>query len=135
MNQVELIVQLHQRLRRSQKEVATVTEVGKKVADHFRLGDAVKVNQYVAAENQIHALHEEHLGIILQVQAAERNELLHLGAHLQFLVIEGSEILAFVEIAGIAQRVVAVYAGLCRFHGAVVQIGSQDLHGPALQQI
>src|ERR1700676_389845 len=123
MDQVKLVIQFHQRLRGPEKKVAAKIKIAEKIVDHLRLGDGVKIDQHIAAENQIHALHEKHLGVVLQVQTAERDQLFHLGAHLQFLLIDGGKVFSPVEFAGVAQRIISVDAGLGGFDGTVIQIG------------
>src|SRR3981081_324859 len=112
MDQVKLGVQFHQRLRGPEKKMTAKIKIGEKLVDHLRFRDGIEINQHIAAENQIHALHEKHFGIVLQVQTAERDQLFHLGAHLQFLLIDSRKVFSPVELAGVAQRVIAVDAGL-----------------------
>src|ERR1700675_469517 len=133
MDQVKLVIQFHQRLRGSEKKMAAKIEIGEKIVDHFGFRGGVKIDQHIAAENQIHALHEKHLGVVLQVQTAEGDQLFHLWAYLQFLLIYGRKVFLPVEIAGVAQRVIAVDAGLGGFDGAVIQIGGENLDCPAFQ--
>lgn len=61
----------------AKKEVSVRTKIVVEMPnDHsFRIG--VKVNQNIAAENDVHALHEHHARVVLKVQTAE----LHLGLH------------------------------------------------------
>src|SRR5580692_3837820 len=132
MNQVKLVIQFHQRFRSAEKEIAAIVEVGKKVVDHFRLRDAVEIDQNVAAQNQVHALHEKHFRIVLQVQAAERDQLFYLRENLQFFLVDDREIFPFVVVGGISERVVAINARLSGFDGMVVQVGRQNFHRPAL---
>src|SRR5216684_888453 len=134
MDQVKLVIQFHQRLRGSEKEIAAKIKVAEKMVDHLRLRGTVKIDQNVAAENQIHALHEKHPGVVLQVQPAERDQLFHLGAHLQSLLIEHGEIFPLVIVGGVAQRVVAINTGLGGFDGTVVEVGGENFYRPAFQQ-
>src|SRR5271155_1618076 len=134
MHEVELVVQLHQRFRGSKKKITAKVEVAEKVVNHPRLRGPVKINQHVAAENEVHALHEEHLGIVLQIQTTERDQLFYLGAHLQPLLIDGQEIFAFEMVGGRAQRVVPVDARFGGFHGPVIEVGGNNLYRPAFEQ-
>src|SRR5260370_38220228 len=104
MDEVKLVVQFHQRLRGPKKEIAAKIKVTEKMIDHFRLRGAVKIDENVAAENQIHALHEKHPGVVLQVQPAEGDQLFHLGADIQFLLIEHWEIFPRALVGDVAQR-------------------------------
>src|ERR1700680_4763221 len=99
MDQVKLVIQFHQRLRGPEKKITAKIKIGEKIVDHLRLRGGVKIDQHVAAENQIHTLHEKHLGVVLQVQTAERDQLLHLGAHFQFLLIDGRKVFSPVDLA------------------------------------
>jgi hypothetical protein len=63
--------------------------------DHLRLGSAVEVDQHIAAENQIHPFHENHFCVVLKIQAAESDQLLYLGQHLQFLFIHRRKVFTF----------------------------------------
>src|SRR5229473_5110462 len=134
MDQVKLVIQFHQRLRGSEKEITAKIKVAEKMVDHLRLRGTVKIDQNIAAENQIHALHEKHLGVLLQVQPAECDQLFHLGEHLQSLLIEHGEIFPLVVVGGVAQRVVAINAGLGGFDGTVVQIAGENFYRPAFQE-
>src|ERR1700730_12100325 len=100
MDQVKLGIQFHQRLRSPEKKMTAKIEIGEKLVDHLRLRGGVKINQHITAENQIHALHEKHFGVVLQVQAAERDQLFHLGAYLQFFFIGSRKVFSPVELAG-----------------------------------
>src|SRR5579863_835200 len=131
MNRAKLVIQFHQRFRGTKEEIAAIVEVGKKVVDYFRLRDTVEIDQNIAAENQVHALHEKHFGILLQVQAAERNQLFYLRENLQFSLVDDREIFPFVVVRGIAQGVVAINARLGGFDGTVVQVGRQNFYCPA----
>src|ERR1700730_18856011 len=133
MDQVKLVIQFHQRLRGPEKKVAAKIKIAEKIVDHLRLRGGVKIDQHIAAENQVHTLHEKHPGVVLQVQTAEGNQLFYLGAYLQCLLIDGRKVFLPVEIAGVAQRVIAVDAGLGSFDGTIIQIGGENLHCPALQ--
>src|SRR6267378_238690 len=133
MDQVKLGVQFHQRLRRPEKKIAAKIKTAEKIVDHLRLRGGVKIDQHIAAENQIHALHEKHLGVVLQVQTAEGDQLFHLWAYLQFLLIDDRKVFLPVEIAGVAQRIIAVDAGLGGFDGTVIEISGDNLHRPAFQ--
>src|ERR1035441_54261 len=108
MDQVKLFVQFHQRFRGSEKEIAAKIKVVEKMVDHLRFRNAVKIDQHVAAEDHIHAFHEKHPGVVLQVHAAEGDQLFDLRVHLQFLLIDDGEIFPLVEVGGVAQRVVAI---------------------------
>src|SRR5271165_5883724 len=107
MHQVKLLIQLHQRFRGSEKEVAAKIKVAEKVVDDLRFRSAIKIDENVAAENQIHAFHEKHLGIILQIQTAERNHFFHLWSHLQLLLSDRREIIALEKIRSRAKRIIA----------------------------
>src|SRR5208283_3208216 len=93
MDQVKLVIQLQQGFRGSEKKIAAKIEVAEEVVDNLRLGGAVEIDQHVAAENQIHALHKKHLGSVLQVQAAEVDELSYLRADFQLVTFYGLTIL------------------------------------------
>src|ERR1700675_1892924 len=124
MDQVKLIIQFHQRLRGPEKKITAKIKIGEKIVDHFGFRGGVKIDQHIAAENQIHTLHEKHPGVVLQVQTAERDQL---------FLIDGRKVFLPVEFAGVAQRVIAVDAGLGSFDGAVIQIGGENLDCPAFQ--
>src|SRR5882762_1808764 len=100
MDQVKLVIQFHQRLRGPEKKITAKIKIGEKSVDRLRFRGGVKINQHIAAENQIDALHEKHLGVVLQVQTAERDQPLHLGPYLQFLLIDDRKVFLSVEIAG-----------------------------------
>src|SRR5579872_3988474 len=134
MDQVKLVIQFHQRFGGSKKEVTSVIQVVEEVIDDFRLRRSIEVDQNVAAEDQIHSLHEEHFGIVLEIEPADDDELLDFRPHLQPLLIERNEVFALEVVGGTPQRVIAVDAGLGGFHRAVIQIGGQNFDGPALQQ-
>src|ERR1700675_3282094 len=133
MDQVKLIIQFHQRLRGPEKKITAKIKIGEKIVDHFGVRGGVKIDHHIAAENQIHTLHEKHPGVVLQVQTAERDQLFHLWAYLQLFLIDGRKVFLPVEFAGVAQRVIAVDAGLGSFDGAVIQIGGENLDCPAFQ--
>src|SRR5258706_9167417 len=134
MDQVKLVIHLHQRFRGPEKEISAEIEAAEKMVNHLRLRSAIKIDQHIAAEDQVHALHEKHPGVVLQIQAAESDYLFHLREHLQFLLIDGREIFASKIIRGRAQSVIAIDAGLGGFHGVIVEIGGNNLNCPAFQQ-
>src|SRR5437868_13830875 len=83
MHQVKLVIQSHQRLCSAKKEIAAKIQVAEEVVDHLRFGSFIEVDQHVAAKNHVDAFHEQHLRIILQVEAGEVNQVFYLGRKLQ----------------------------------------------------
>src|SRR5258706_15007730 len=99
MDQVKLGIQFHQRLRGPEKEVTAKIKIGEKIVDHLRLRGGVKIDENIAAENQIHALDKKRLGVVLQVQAAEPDQLSALWAPSQFILIENLVMFSLVVIS------------------------------------
>src|SRR5580692_3769379 len=60
MDELKLIIQPHERFRGPEKQVTSEIEVAEKMVDHLRFRGAVEIDQNVAAEDQVHALHEKH---------------------------------------------------------------------------
>src|SRR5579862_1286307 len=95
MHQVKLIVQVQQRFRSTEKKISAKIEVAEKVIDDFGFRWSIKIDQYVAAEDQIHAFHEQDLGVVLQIKAAERDQLFHFRLDLKSFVVKGNKIFPF----------------------------------------
>ena len=58
------------------------------MVNHLRLRNSVKIDKNVTAQDQIHAFHEKHFGVVLQIDPAEGDQLLHRRKHLQFFLID-----------------------------------------------
>src|SRR5437764_2271809 len=108
MYEVKLVVQLHQRLRGPEKEIPAKIKIGEEMVNHLGLRDPVKIDENVAAQNQIHAFHKQHFGIVLKIQPAEIDELFYLRPNLQFFFINDRKIFAPEVIRRAAQRIVAI---------------------------
>src|SRR5271165_2587976 len=134
MNQVKAVIESHERLGSSQKEIAAEIEVAEKVLDYSLFRRAVEVDEHVAAEDDVDSLHEDNLGIVPQVQAAERDQLLDLIADPELLVVHRHKILSFVIFRGKTQSIVPVDAGLGSLQGAIVEVRGQDLKLPAFEK-
>ena len=102
------------------------------MADHARFRHAVKIDQHVAAEDQVHSLHEEHFGVVLEIEAIERDELLYFGAYLELSTIRRSEVFSLEVICRVPKGVVSVNPYLACLHGTVVQVRGYDFELPAL---
>jgi hypothetical protein len=99
------------------------------------LGRNIEIDQHVAAKDQIHALHERHLGVVAEIEAGEVDAGADLVFDLKFVAVGGGEVFPPVEVGGVAQRVGAVDAGLGGFDGTIIEVGCGDLEGPTLEEL
>src|SRR5580693_1492717 len=134
MDEAKLIGDLIQRFGMAEKEITGRLKAGEKVLDDAALGGDVEIDEDIAAEDEIHALHEEHLAVVVEIEAGEVDAAAHFVVDAEFFVFGGREIFALVEIAGVAQGVAAVDAVPGGFDGAVVEIGGLDFEGPAFEE-
>src|SRR5439155_13462016 len=92
----------------------------------------IEINQYVAAHDQIDALHERHAGIVEQVQSLETDARLHFRIDLQQLTA-GREIFLPEILREISSAVVSVYPLLGLRDRTFIQVRSGDLKRPTLE--
>jgi hypothetical protein len=74
-DQAKVVIHSEQRLGAAQKEIPVGKKVVVKVLNHFSLGHQVKVDQHIAAEDNVEAFHKVHASVVRQIQAAERDTL------------------------------------------------------------
>src|ERR1700690_1464936 len=67
MHQAEVFAEAVQRLGVPQQQVPVGQQIGVEVLQHLLLGSGVKVDQHVAAQDQIQSLHEGHARAIEQI--------------------------------------------------------------------
>src|SRR5207302_6029799 len=116
----------------SQEQIAVRKKVVVEVLNDSPLRGQIKIDEHIAAEDDVHALHERHPRIVGQVQAAEAHVPLHHRLHSQLLAL-GREIFLPVIGAQIAGAVAPVQTVLGVRQGALVQVGSQNLKCPISQ--
>src|SRR5579863_3827815 len=100
------------------------------VLDGASFRGSVEVDQDVAAEDEVKAFHEEHLRLVLKVEAVEFD----VGARLRFDAIERAfvrEILGTHVSVEIANSVFGVKTFLTFGNGILVEVGSGDFQLPA----
>src|SRR5579862_1814270 len=102
---MELIVEAQERLGGPEKEITAEIQIAEEVLDDARFRGAVEIDEYVAAENDVHAFHEQNFRVVLQIQPAERDELFHLRPYLEFFPVHGSKVFSFVVVSRVAKRV------------------------------
>ena len=77
----------------------------------------------MATEDEIHAFHEKHAAVVVQIQPRKRDLRLHFILDLQFAGFTQGEVFPLVVLWSIAQSVVSVDSGASRFNRAIIQIG------------
>src|ERR1700733_1825246 len=71
MDEAKLIGDLIQRFGMAEEEIAGRLEAGKKVLNDATLGGDVEIDQDVAAEDEVHAFHEEHFAVVVEIETGE----------------------------------------------------------------
>ncbi len=94
MHEAELVGDLVERFGMAQEEVAGGLETGEEMLDDLALGGEVEIDEHVAAEDEVHALHEDHLGVVAEIEAGEGDEGADFVLDLQRVAGSGREVLA-----------------------------------------
>src|SRR5262252_1152303 len=100
MHQAELVVHSVKRFGVAEKEISVRKKVVVEVLDDAPLRGKIEIDQDVAAENHVEALHESHPRIIREIQAVESHGSARRGLHLKlianrdkvFLPVKGVEV-------------------------------------------
>src|SRR3954451_16126281 len=116
----------------TKEQVTVLQQVRIKVLNHPLLRDSVEVNQNVATQDEVNALHEEHASILKQVEPGEGHCGLDLGFNAQFVSAD-QKIFAAKKRFDIPRAVVAIASCLGMRDGAFVQVGGKDFCCPTLQ--
>src|SRR4051794_30778208 len=103
------------------------------VLDDHSLRFQIEVDQDVAAENNIHAFHENHSSRIEQVQATEGDQRLYLGLHLQALVDAGKIFLPKIRVE-VTRAVLAVQSSAGVFQRKLIQVGGLNIELKILER-
>ena len=100
--------------------------------NHTPLGSQIEIDQHVAAEDNIEALHERHASVVGKIQAAEGYSAANRWLDLQ-LLLGGSEVFLAVIRSQIAGAITAVDCIPGVRQGTFIQVGGEDLDGPVLE--
>src|SRR5271166_3339215 len=115
MDQPKRIVHLKKGFGVSQKEVATRQQIRIKVLHYTALRSEVKVDENVAAEDQIHPFLEQHLIVVTKIDPIKADLRLEQIVGLEFLVACIFEIFPAHFFTRTAQRILSVNSGARRF--------------------
>src|SRR5262249_15621058 len=113
------------------EEISMRQKIVVEVLDHLFLGGQIEIDQDIAAEDDVHSLHESHAGIVRQIQPAETNAGANGLLNLQLISGCGKVLLTKMHWQ-IPRAVVAVDGvfGVCE--RALVQIGGKYFDRPVL---
>ena len=64
MHQMEFLTDSEKRFGVTEKQISMVKQIGAEVLNNSAFGTRVKINKDVAAQDQVHSIHERHAGVI-----------------------------------------------------------------------
>ena len=132
MDQAKVVRHSVERLGMSQEQISVGQKIVVEVLNHPPFGNQIEINEHVAAENDVEALHESHASVVGKIQTAEGDAAANRRLNLQLFCGRGEIFLAVIR-SQIASAVGAVNRVLGVRQGAFVEIGGEDLDGPILE--
>jgi len=103
-----------------------------KMLNHAPFRGEVEIDEYIAAEDDVQTLHENHAGVIGKVQAAKGYAVAHKLLDLQ-LIGRGREIFLTVIGGQVPCAIAAIDCVLCVGKRALVEIRGEDFNRPVLE--
>src|SRR5262249_36537579 len=100
--------------------------------NHASFRQRVEIDQHVATQDEVHALHEQYDGIFQQVEPAEIDNRLQLRLHSELAPVE-QEVLTTKNGLNIAGAVVVVDSRLGVRERAFIQVRGQNFGGPTVE--
>jgi len=130
VNQSELIIDAIERFRLAKKEVSMGKKAPIEVRNDPAFGHAVEIDQNVATEDEIHALHKCHVSVVRKIESPKSHTLAHRRVYLQF-VAGWYEMLLLIMQRNVTSAVSPISRIAGSRQGMLVQVGGENFHVPA----
>ena len=129
MHQLEVVADAVERFRVAQKEIAVGQKIVIEVLNHTPFGNQIKIDQHVAAKDQVETFHEGHATVVGKIQTAEGDTVANLRLDLKKLARRSKKFVAMF-CSQVAGAIGAVDRLLRVGQRPLIQVGGKDLNGP-----